>query len=190
MKRLALLGAALLATAACDGPHLGVPWDYERMVRQPRMEPYGASSLFADGRAMRPPPEGTAARTAGAGSERPAADLALLERGRDRFGVYCSPCHGIDGRAETPVAARLRVRPPPSLHEPRLRELSAAALEQVVAQGYGLMPSYAAELAPRDRWAVACFVKALQLSQSVRLADLPPELRARAQRELGTGGPP
>jgi hypothetical protein len=101
--------------------------------------------------------------------------------------VYCSPCHGVDGYAETPVAERLRVRRPPSLHEPRLRTLSSDAVHDVIVQGYGMMPSYASVLAPADRWAVAFFVKALQLSQSVALSDLPEELAARARRELPAG---
>ena len=196
MKAAALALAAALATTACEGPHLGSPWDFERMLVQPRYDPYEASAFFADGMAMRRPPAGTVPwRSPDAPSpllETPSGDTipvpvddALLARGRERFDIVCSPCHGLDGRAETPVAQSMALRPPPSLHEPRLRALDAAALARVVAQGYGLMPSYAPLLDARDRWAVVAYVQALQLSQHAALAALPPDVRSEAERALG-----
>src|SRR5690606_4315102 len=99
----------------------------ERMMRQPRADTWEQSSAFADGRVMRPPPEGTVARVSGElraakGDGFPIAlDREAFERGRDRYEIFCAPCHGIAGDAKTIVAANMSLRPPPSLHEERLK---------------------------------------------------------------------
>jgi mono/diheme cytochrome c family protein len=177
LRRAALLAAAL--ALACEGPHLGFVWDFERMLRQPRDDAYAG--------AMRTPPEGTvpfAAALDSAPVAPPALSLPLLLEGRARFEITCAACHGLDGRAETPVAAAMALRRPPSLHEPRLVALSPESLEHVIAAGYGLMPSYASLLDAEQRWAVVAYVETLQRSQRVALAALPPPARAEAESAL------
>jgi mono/diheme cytochrome c family protein len=188
---------ALLALPGCEGPDLGFPWDFERMLEQPRDEAYGASPLFEDGRAMRTPPAGTlpwrAPHPQAAPPDDtlpdelrppPAVDRALLERGRDRFAVFCAPCHGARGHARTPVAEAMRLRPPPSLHEARVRALETSQLRRVVENGYGLMPGYGKLLSPREAWGVVLFVEALQLAEGAPLDSLPADVRQRAEAAL------
>lgn len=108
----------------------------------------------------------------------------LLQRGHDRFRIFCAPCHGIVGDGNTPIAADMQLRPPPSLHLPRIRAYPAGRLFRVITDGYGLMRPYAAELSVNDRWAVVAYVQALQLSQQARLEDLPAEVRTEARSWL------
>lgn len=183
---------ALVAMLACSGSELGFPWDFERMIRQPRYEAFGTSKFFPDGRAMRSPPLGaipfepSRTRIESQGPSTPAPNQALLERGRERFDIFCAACHGANGKSETPVARIMSLRPPPSLHEARVRRLDLVAIHRTIEQGYGLMPSYAGMLPGQDSWAVAYYVKALQLSQEGTALDaLPPALRERALRTLG-----
>ncbi len=182
--------AALAVLLGCQDDGLG--WDLERMIEQPRYEPYAASSFFEDGSAMRTPPAGTVPRASGASRStapaRPPLERALLERGRERFDIYCAPCHGLDGTARTHVAVMMRLRPPPSLHEPRIRARDVAQLQRLIRTGYGLMPSYDALLTGTDEWAIAFYVQALWLSQRAPLDRLPPDLRERALRSLETAG--
>lgn len=194
--RLALgLGAAYLC-AGCTTA------DIDPMERQPKVKPYAESTLFADGRAMRPPPAGTVPRERpleGAEAEASAAALAaedvtalpvpitraLLDRGRNRFDIYCATCHGLVGDGDSVVADKMALRVPPSLHTPRARALTVGALYRVITQGYGVMPSYRAELPLADRWAVVAYVQALQRSQNARLADVP-----EAERKTFGPAPP
>lgn len=177
----------------CEGPDLGFPWDFERMLEQPRDEAFGETAFFPDRRTMRTPPPGTVPRDAsgdaGIGAP-PPVDRALLERGRDRFGVFCSPCHGPGGHAGTPVAASMRIRRPPSLHSERVRALPVERIRQVIEHGYGMMPGYGKLLGGREAWGVAFYVEALQLAEGVPLETLPPELRRRARAALGAEGAP
>lgn len=211
MKRPALacaLAAGVLA-ASCNGQD---GWNWERMVVQPRYQAYDANPAFADGRAMRLPPAGTVVHealdedatasplppgwTTGIAGGRELDDIplpveaAVLERGRDRFERFCAACHGRDGRAESPVARSMTLRPPPSLHLASIRAYSAGRLFRIASEGYGLMPSYAALLGVADRWAVVAYVQALQLSRHVvvdRLASADAELVR--QRLDGRGRP-
>src|SRR5690606_29762514 len=100
-----------------------------------------------------------------------------VARGARRYEIFCAPCHGLDGEAETPVARDMALRAPPSLHERRIVESTDLYLYEVVRDGYGLMPSYAARLDPRDRWAVVAYVRALQLAARAPVAWLPPSRR-------------
>jgi mono/diheme cytochrome c family protein len=109
----------------------------------------------------------------------------MLAHGRRRYDTFCSPCHGADGRAQTPVARNMSLRPPPSLLDGRIRALGAVQIFQTATEGYGLMPGYARQLAPDDRWAVVAYVRALQLREGIRIDDLPPAIRADALRALG-----
>jgi len=181
--------AVLALTLACE-------IDLERMLDQHKAEPFEASPFFADGQAMRAPPAGTVPTTRLTGpvelrSGRNASgeyvstlpvplDAALLERGQDRFRIFCRTCHGALGDGQSPVAENMKLRRPPSLHEPRIRDFPPGRIFRVVTDGYGLMPSHADALDVRDRWAVVAFVRALQLSQSVPLAELPQTLRTEA----------
>lgn len=162
------------------------------MHDQPRYKPLGRSDFFADGRASRPLVPGTVARgflrddtrlhtgkdAAGFLAEFPVpVDLALVERGRERYDIYCSPCHGRTGDGNGMVVQR-GLRRPPSFHIERLRQAKPGYFYDVMTNGFGLMPDYAVQIAPRDRWAIVAYVGALQLSQRATLDDVPPGQRA------------
>jgi mono/diheme cytochrome c family protein len=175
---------------------LGCEIDLERMLDQHKAEAFEQSPFFADGQAMRAPPAGTvpASRQTGPVELRTgrtasgeyvstlpvSLDAALLERGQDRFRIFCRTCHGALGDGQSPVAENMKLRRPPSLHEQRIRDYPPGRIFRVVTDGYGLMPSHADALGVRDRWAVVAFVRALQLSQSVPLAELPQSLKTEA----------
>ncbi len=172
MKRLLLLGV-FLALAACDD-----------MSRQPRYDSYEPSTLFADGKSMQVPPDGTVARDdpalAAALRDRPPMTAALLARGRQRYDISCTPCHDQAGYGEGTVPAR-GFPHPPSLHEPRLRAASSRDFVGVITRGHGVMYSYADRVSPADRWAIAAYIRALQLSQNAPLADLSAEEKRRLE---------
>jgi len=174
----------LVLLLGCDN-HDATP-DWSRMITQPKLLPYGASSEFADGRAMRPLPAGVVSvdYRADATTFPMPITRAVLDRGRARFGVVCSACHGLDGQADTPVAHAMQRRRPPSLHEPRITALTPAAMYRVIVDGYGVMPSYAPLLAPDDRWAVIAYVRTLELAYHAPLADLPPAVRDATTQRL------
>jgi mono/diheme cytochrome c family protein len=189
--RRALLAGLAASLVACETRGVLQPPDptLQRMVEQARLRPYAATSLFADGRAMREPPAGTVpwrgdGRADDAETQPRGWTLATLTRGRDRYARFCAPCHGLAGDSLTPVADRMQAVRPPSLQAPRQRALTDAEIERAVAAGYGAMASYADVLPAADRWAVVGYVRALQRSQAVRLADLPEPLRREAAREL------
>ena len=195
---LGLAGAIAASLAGCDNGD-ALP-DWSRMITQPKLLPYGETGLFADGRAMRPPPPGTVprdwiadpalrtGRTAAGDGDVDAVPLpvtrAVLDRGRRWFAIACATCHGSAGDGDSAVARNMQRRRPPSLHEPRLVALTPGALYRVIVDGYGLMPSYAKLLGPGDRWAVIAYVRTLQLSWSARLAALPTAVRDDAVRRL------
>jgi mono/diheme cytochrome c family protein len=155
---------ALLVLCACDDRDaLRTPQPtLARMLDQRRGDPFSASSAFPDGKTMREPPRGTVAHDAD--EEPPAVTRELLALGRTRFERTCAACHGVAGDGRTVVASKMMHRPPPSLHEPRIRAFGRAQLFTVMTDGYGLMPSYAGMLTSTERWAVAAYVKALQLA--------------------------
>jgi mono/diheme cytochrome c family protein len=168
----------------------------QRMSQQPKYRTYSQNEFFEDERAMRQLPLGTVprerkprdpSRTGGrlngdyvAKAPVPVT-MALLQRGRNRFNITCATCHGLLGDGDSIVAEKMSLRPPPSLH--RLKEGRVGYFYEVITEGYGLMPSYAAEIAPEDRWAVAAYVRALRLSQSASLGDAPADIRDRLLRE-------
>ncbi|HEY2894454.1 MAG TPA: cytochrome c, partial [Pirellulales bacterium] len=121
-------------------------------------------------------------RTAGQFVSEPPVELtaALVERGRNRFNIYCSPCHAFSGNGDGMIVQR-GFRQPPSFHVERLRQAPAGHFFDVMTHGLGAMPSYAAQLAPRDRWAVVGYVRALQLSQNATAEDVPSPERARLE---------
>ncbi len=202
-RRLVLVAVFATMAAACDARPGRAPLDLERMRDQPSYRPYDPSSFFHDGAAMRARPEGTVAledddlpealargTDGGRAVDRlpVAMTRALLDEGRRRFETFCAPCHGLDGRADTPVARRMTVRPPPSLVAGRVREVSDGEIFRAISEGYGLMPSYAYQLPPMARWPVVGYVRALQMSAAVPLDALPAPTRARAERALTSGG--
>ncbi len=166
------------------------------MQRQQKYKAYQSSQYFPDGLAMRDPPPGTVRYgpllpvevATGLGKDGlPVAlsplpvDAKILERGRARFDVTCATCHGVLGDGESPVALNMSLRRPPSLHA--YRDVKDGYIFRVVSEGFGLMPSYAAQLSVEDRWAVVAYVRALQLSQYGTIEQVPPDVRQRLERE-------
>ena len=169
------------------------------MQDQPRYDPFEQSAFFPDGRASRPRVPGTVARghlnedeaffsgkTGGAyATVAPvAATEPVLARGRERFNIYCSPCHDRAGTGQGIVVQRGYKRPP-SFHDERLRQLPIGYFFDVITNGYATMPSYAAQIPPADRWAIATYMRALQRSQHATVGDVPaadrPALDAAAE---------
>jgi mono/diheme cytochrome c family protein len=101
-----------------------------------------------------------------------------LDRGQERYNVYCSVCHGATGAGDGMIVRR-GFRKPPSFHEARLQQAPAGYFFDVVTNGFGAMPDYAASISPEDRWKIAAYIRALQLSQGARFSDLPPALQQR-----------
>lgn len=176
--------------------------DLERMITQTRFQAYRAVAFFADRRAMRPPVKGTVAREAILGqpaltegdvrgayvTEVPLpVDEALLQEGRKHFDIVCAACHGLTGDGQSIVSAKMESRKPPSLQSQVVRAFPPGRIFQVVTRGYGYMPGFAAELSVRERWAVVAYLRALQLSRSVPLTALPPDVRRRAKEALHLG---
>ena len=157
------------------------------MHDQPRYKPLAKSDFFGDGRSARHPVEGTVARGQLREDEhlhtgRVNGELAatfplgvtaeLLARGRDRYDIFCSPCHDRVGRGQGMVVQR-GFRQPTSFHDERLRAALPGYYFDVMTNGFGAMSSYASQVPVRDRWAIAAYIRALQLSQHARLDDVP-----------------
>jgi mono/diheme cytochrome c family protein len=102
----------------------------------------------------------------------------LLQRGQQRYGIYCTPCHGIQGDGLGMVALR-GMKHPPSFHQDRLRQVPNGYLYDVITNGFGAMYGYSAQIPPRDRWAIVAYLRALQLSRNVPVGQLPAELREK-----------
>jgi hypothetical protein len=165
----------------------------QKMADQPRYEPLQKSNFFEDQRASRPLVEGTVARghldadeefytgkdADGSVKTFPfPIDRKILLRGQERFNIYCSPCHDRTGTGQGMIVRR-GYRPPPSFHIDRLREAPPGHFFDVISHGFGTMPDYAAQIGPADRWAIAAYIRALQLSQNAALADVPESARAQ-----------
>jgi hypothetical protein len=105
---------------------------------------------------------------------------SLLERGRERYDIYCAPCHDRTGGGQGMIVRRGFRRPPP-LHLERLREAPIGHFFDVMSNGIGVMMDYAAQVGPRDRWAIAAYIRVLQLSQHAALADVPPDIQQQLQ---------
>jgi mono/diheme cytochrome c family protein len=148
------------------------------MYVQPRYAPGSSSGLFANGYSGRTPPAGTVPWSeAQPNTEAPPVTLAVLQRGRQRFNIYCAPCHGESGDGAGMVVRR-GFPAPPSYHTDALRTASDSHLFDVISNGYGVMYPYGDRIDPQDRWSVVAYIRALQLSQHAacnRLAE--PDLR-------------
>lgn len=175
--------AVAVAVAAASGAGCG--WDFERMHDQPRCEAGDSRPWLPDRRCDQPPPDGAVPWQARALAEvRPPATRALIARGRDRYDRFCATCHGYLGDSDSPVARDMKLRQPTVLLSPQVAAYDDQRIADVIATGYGFMPSYAQQLAPVDRWAVVAYVRVLQRSQRVALDALTPTERAEAERWL------
>jgi hypothetical protein len=161
------------------------------MHDQPRYRPLQASALFADGRSARPYIEGTVARgqlkndpvfhTGKKGDQFVdrlpfPLDRTVLNRGQERFNIYCSPCHGRTGEGNGVIVQRGFSRPPAYTSD-RVRSQPLGHYFDVMTNGFGAMHSYASRVEPRDRWAIAAYIRVLQASRSATVEDVPLEHR-------------
>jgi len=181
------VGIALLCLAALCGCR-------QNMHNQAKYIPLRESDFFADGTSARPLPAHTVARgflradtaryTGLMKDGRPVADFPfpvtreLLQRGEQRYNIFCSPCHDRAGTGRGMVVQR-GYKQPPSYHIDRLRSSPVGYFYNVITEGFGVMPSYASQIPPEDRWAIVAYVRALQLAQNARLADLSPAERQK-----------
>jgi len=171
--RLALLLLPLLAIAACKR---------EDMYTQNRSQTWDRNGFFANGTSMRHPVPGTVARNAPNPPVPPPAtiDAAMLARGQERFGIYCTPCHGRAGDGEGMIVQRGFTHPP-SFVDGKLRQAKTQVFYDAITNGHGAMYSYADRVSPADRWAVIAYIRALQLSQNADAASLPTADRTRLE---------
>ncbi|MGH9160408.1 MAG: c-type cytochrome [Vicinamibacteraceae bacterium] len=187
----AVLAGVVLGGVACR----------QDMHDTPRFEPLERSDFFADQRSARPLLEGTVARGqlradevfyTGKLNNQPVAELPmpltreLVERGRERFNIYCSPCHGRTGEGQGMVVRR-GFKQAASFHDPRLRGMPIGYFVDVMTNGFGQMPDYATQVAPRDRWAIAAYIRALQLSRSATANDVPADERKKLETAPAPG---
>jgi mono/diheme cytochrome c family protein len=163
------------------------------MHDQPKYIPLRESSFFTDDRSARSPVSGTVARGqlhvdtllytgrvngANATVFPMRVDAPLMARGHERYDIFCAPCHGRTGAGDGMVVRR-GYRPPPSLHDDRLRSTPVGHFFDVMTNGFGAMPDYAAQITAEDRWAIIAYVRALQLSEHATVDDVPAPERPR-----------
>ena len=180
------LAAAVVAAAGCR----------QDMHDQPKYIPLRESAFFGDDRSARPIVEGTVARghlhedtlfytgkVAGKDAEVFPIPITapVLARGRERFDIYCAPCHGRTGGGDGMVVRR-GFRRPPTFHQDRLRDAPVGHFFDVITNGFGAMPDYAEQVRSEDRWAIIAYVRALQLSEHATTADVPPDHRGDLER--------
>jgi mono/diheme cytochrome c family protein len=162
----------------------------------PRIEPYEANAFFPDQRGSRTPPQGTVARGWLRDDEAlytgkvngqlvDTIPFAIthddLKRGQQRFNIYCSPCHGRLGDGQGMVVQR-GLRQAASYHTDRLRQERLGYFFDVATNGFGAMQGYAEQVPARDRWLIAAYIRALQLSQNARIEDVPADRRGALER--------
>jgi mono/diheme cytochrome c family protein len=181
-----LLAGSILAALGC-----------QRMAVQPYYRPYSASDFFPDGASARPIPVDTVPRgnlqggtLLFTGKDENGQDSTefpyqitreVLQRGRDRFEIYCTPCHGYTGDGDGLVVQR-GFNVPPSYNADRLRQAPVGHFFDVVSHGFGSMPSYADQVPVADRWAIIAYIRALQLSQHATVNELPADARAQLEQ--------
>ncbi|HTX53177.1 MAG TPA: cytochrome c [Candidatus Baltobacteraceae bacterium] len=181
-----LVGLAILVMSGCR----------QDMAETGRIKPLEPSPVFDDHRSARPLVPGTVARDqlwadeavyTGRTNNAPVTalpvplTLALVKEGRERFEIFCAPCHGRTGYGDGMVVQR-GFRPPPSYHTDRLRQVPIGHFFAVMTYGYGNMPDYAAQVTPEERWAIAAYIRALQLSQDAKVATLPEPDRLKIEQ--------
>ena len=173
------------------------------MHDQPRFKPLAKSDFYTDLRSARPPVEGTVARgelhedsyfyTGKIGNNPgdympfPVTEEVLL-RGRERFDIYCAPCHSRLGDGRGMIVQR-GFRAPPSYHTERLRNAPLGYFFDVMTEGFGAMPEYASQIPAGDRWAIVAYIRALQLSQHATSSDVPAGQKIPSQPPAFRGDP-
>jgi mono/diheme cytochrome c family protein len=173
------------------------------MHNQPKYRPLRSSDFFANSSSARPLVQGVVARgtlnddsaffTGKNGamfvSELPfPATQDVLDRGQERFNIYCTPCHDSTGAGNGLVVQRGYPKPP-SFHIDRLRKIEAGYYFDVMTNGFGRMPDYRGQITPRDRWNIVAYIRALQLSQHAATSDVPGGDPAKLSKpEAAAGG--
>lgn len=197
---VALVGPGCRGNKSAEPPvHLNLNMDF-----QAHFKAQEENAWFPDKRAMRLPVEGTVAQgqlreddafyrgrdangrlidTLPAGVT---LDAALLARGEARYDIYCAPCHEKTGYGQGMIVQRGLKVPPPSYHEPRLQAMPLGYFFDVITHGKNTMRSYASQIPVADRWAIAAWVRVLQVSQRAELADVPANIRDTLLRDQGT----
>jgi hypothetical protein len=194
--KVLVVSTALALTSACRID----------MHVQPRQNPLSRSDFYSDQRSARPPVEGTIARGqlhedtyfyTGKIGNNPGDVMPfpvtkeVLDRGRERFNIFCSPCHSRLGDGNGFVPSRGFARKPPSFHILRLQKAPVGYFYDVMTEGFGTMPDYASQIPPQDRWSIVAYVRALQLSQNATMADVPAGQKIPSEppkfREPGSG---
>ena len=186
LRKLVCLGGVAMLLAGCRLD----------MHVQPKYLPYEPSNFFDDGRSERPVVPGTVARGQlhtdellytgkenGVVSDKFPFPMtrADLERGRERYNIYCTPCHDYTGSGQGMIVQR-GFPPPPSFHLDSMRRAPAGHFFEVITNGFGSMYSYASRVEPEDRWRIAAYIRALQLSQHATMQDVPESDRANLTR--------
>ena len=184
-----VIAAACVALVGCR----------QDMHDAPNYDPLQGTNFFANGAASRPLVANTVARgqlradehlytgkiNGQVATEFPMpVTKAVLDRGQERFNVYCSPCHGRTGEGNGMIVQR-GFRQPPSMHEDRLRNAPVGYFYDVMTHGFGAMQDYSAQVPVADRWAVAAYIRALQVSQRATVEDVPADRRADLDRPAG-----
>jgi cytochrome c5 len=199
LATIALIPVACIARARAINSPLPAIHVWPDMDNQTRFKPQQRNPLFADSRAMRPPVEGTVARGMlqeddhyyrGLDGEGYAISMPmpvtaeLLERGKQRYEIFCTPCHGVSGYGDGIVANRADALqqgtwvPPSSFHMPPASDREDGHLFNTITNGIRTMPGYGAQIEHGDRWAIVAYIRALQRSQSTDVADVPQQLRS------------
>jgi len=148
----------------------------QSMQKQHKAHENGTTDAWPSGQTARPVPAGTVAQGDAAWrasiTDRPKVTAAFLVRGRQRYNIFCSECHGFDGNGRGPIVER-GFPYPGSLNSAKARALSAQAIFDDISNGTGIMLSQGAQISPRDRWAIVAYLRALQLSQHAAAAEFP-----------------
>jgi mono/diheme cytochrome c family protein len=195
------LGATLLAASAL----VFVAGCRQDMQNQPRMFPQRGTTFFADHRGARPQVVNTVARgqldetsyfytgvVQGANGYREERDempaevpltMEVLKRGQERFNIYCTPCHSRVGNGLGEIVER-GYKPAANLHDQVRMAQPLSHYFYVMTHGYGAMPDYSAQIQPQDRWAIAAYIRALQLSQNANLSDVPPGVQVESLKDV------
>ncbi len=194
LRKISPLGLlAVLTLAGCR----------QDMQDQPRFKPLAESDFYTDLRSARPPVEGTVARGqlhedsylyTGKFGNNPGDYLPfpvtddVLARGRERFNIYCAPCHSRTGDGNGMIVQR-GFRAPPSYHTERLRKAPLGYFFDVMTNGFGAMSEYASQISPRDRWCIVAYIRALQLSQEATMNDVPSGQKVPSEAPVFRGDP-
>ncbi|HLH73072.1 MAG TPA: cytochrome c [Chloroflexota bacterium] len=190
---VAVLLLVILVIAGCSS-------GWQKMVDQPRKNPLDPSRFFTNGASALSPQSDTVPRgylqddvefETGKTSQGKLVTtfpftitLPDLDRGRERYDIYCAPCHGRTGDGDGPVVAR-GFSTPPTFHSDRLRQAPVGHLFDVITNGYGDMPDYKEQIPPRDRWLIVAYIRALQFSENAPIADVPVAIRGQLESSNG-----